>query len=422
MRITYKYIILVIIAAIIFSSCSTNIKDEPGGPVILTFATFMEEGLQADAYKDIINAFEEEHKNIKINLQSGAVGYDEKIKNALEKGNAPDIIGLQRNKLIEYASQGNLMDITEWVDSAGLKEKYYGVNLGYGKFSSKYYGIGDLPYTAEWFYNADTFKKAKINEPQDLEQLIDACNKLKNFTTTPIVFGAKDNWASNTFFGMISVQTINTTELSDAFISGDKQKFAALNGAKNTMDIFGRLVKSGAINKKINDYTYNQSIDEFIKGRAAILPMGSWAIEKIEALKPKGLNYKVFENPVKLTVSSNSPYSATAVQVISINSKTQHTSEVMEFMDYLFSEDAQKLFAEKNGISGLKSVNSDSGNPLKKQVLRHLEMTDENSAMYVDNISKKMMEVTGDKLTKVIDGTLKPENAWEQITNEYFIK
>jgi ABC-type glycerol-3-phosphate transport system substrate-binding protein len=303
------------------SSCSSGSDNEKKstGPVTITFSTFLEDGSQADAYRDIIKKFEESNSGIKVDLQSGANGYNDKIKNSLEKGNGPDIIGLQRSSMLDYIKQGSLKDLTSWVESSGLKEKLYGVCTGYGKSASKYYGIGDLPYTVEWFYNTDMFKKAKINQPQNLDDLISVCSKLQKYSQSPLALGAKNPWALDIFFGMITSQTVDTGELSGAYLSGSKDSYANLKGMDDAMNIFSKLTNPWSVYKNSLDNDYSNSIDDFVKGKAAILPMGSWAVDKINDVKPKSFKYGVFENPVKFSQTPNSLYSATAIQVITVN-------------------------------------------------------------------------------------------------------
>src|SRR5688572_25475198 len=99
------YFALLVVTVILVSSCGNNkVEDKvpvSKAPVTITFATFYEEGVQADAYKEIIKVFEESNEGIKVNLQSGAVNYDEKIKTALSEGKGPDIVGLQRTRMLE---------------------------------------------------------------------------------------------------------------------------------------------------------------------------------------------------------------------------------------------------------------------------------------------------------------------------------
>lgn len=408
---------------LLISSCGNNKKVEDITPdntaVTLTFSTFYEEGVQADAYKEIIKTFEATHDNIKINLQSGAVEYDNKINSALSSGKGPDIIGLQRSRILEYAKQGKLKDITSWVESQGLKDKLYGVSTGYGKYNGKYYGIGDFPQSIEWFYNVDLFKKAGVEEPKNLDELISACSKLKRYVKSPIMIGAKDPWAVNTFFGIITSQTVDADSITKAFADNDKSQFADLEGTNEAVDAVYKLLKAGAINNSLTNYDYAASIDAFVKGRTAILPMGSWSIEKIEKMKPKGFKYKAFDNPVLFSSNPNSEYAGTSVQVISINAKSKHQKEAMEFLSYLFSEEAQRIFADKNGISSLKSVNNQPKSDMHKQVLKHLELTNEKSILYIDSVSSKMMDSTGSRLLQLINGRLKKAtDVWELIVNE----
>lgn len=404
---------------LVFTSCkSLNIKDIGAGNVSLTFSTFYEEGDRLDAYKDIISKFEESHKNIKINLQAQSNGYDAAINDAFQKGKAPDIMGLQRTKMIEYAKQGNLKDLSGWVNSNKLNEKYYGVNLGYGSYNGKYYGVGDLPYTIEWYYNVDLFRKAKLDEPETLDDLINACSKLKKYTSTPIALGAKDPWVLNTVFGMASVQTMETEKLAKAFAAGDKQSLALIDGGDEAVDVLYRLNKAGAFGNRAFEKTYSEAVNDFIKGRAAMLPMGSWVSEKIEKSNPKGLNYSVFELPVKFVQDPYSEVSATATQVITLNAKSKHGKEAEEFLSYLFSEEAQQIFEQKCGISGFKSVNNSSDDKIKSLILNHLDKTNENSTMYIDNISSKMIDSTANRLNQMFQNKQKPQDIWNLIVND----
>jgi len=410
------YISMLISMILILTSCGNNKIDRDNNQdenITLSFSTFYEEGAEADAYKEIIEAYEAAHKNVKIKFIPGATNYDENIKNSLSQGKGPDIIGLQRSNMLYYVNEGYIKDISELIESGGFRDKYFGVSTGYGKYNGKYYGIGDMPRPILWYYNIDMFKKAGVEEPKNLEELISVCNKLKKYTKFPIMIGAKDPWVVNTVFGMITAQTVDTNSLSKAFSLSNKQELISLQGISDAVDILGKLVKQGAINDDVLDYDYAASVDAFVKGNAAILPMGSWAEERIEEVKPKEFNYKAFDNELLFVENPKSKYSATAVQVITINAKSKYIKQCEEFIKYLFSEEAQKIFAEKNGTSSLKSANS------KGQLAKYLEATDENSTMYIDNVNSKVMDVTSKRLQQLIKGKIKSSEVWKLIIDEY---
>jgi ABC-type glycerol-3-phosphate transport system substrate-binding protein len=87
-------------------------------------------------------------------------------------------------------------------------------------------------------------------------------------------------------------------------------------------------------------------------------------------------------------------------------------------MKFLLSGEAQKIFAKSNGVSGLKSANKEPQDQIQKQVIKHLEMTDENSTVYSDNVSDKMAEFTGNRLLELITGKIKASEVWKLIVQE----
>lgn len=421
----YIIIINIIIIASMFSSCflnNTNNEDNDKDKIIeLTFSTFFEENEQASSYKEIIDEYEKNNTNIKIKLDCGGYQYDEKINNAFKKGNAPDIIGLQRNKLLTYSNEGYLKDLTNFIDENNFKNKIYGVSLAYGKYGDKYFGIGDLPMTVEWFYNKSIFEKYKLNEPKNLDELINLNNILyKRYGIKLISIGANDIWVMNTFFGMIASQTINMQYLSSAFAKNEKGQFLNIEGIDIALNSFNKLLKAGIINNYSIEGDYAKSIDDFLKGKSAILPMGSWAIQKIEKEKAQNFNYGIFEEPIAFSEDIKSYYSATATQVICVNNNTKNSKEVMDFLNYLFSIEAQEIFQKKNGISCLKQVNLKTENNIQNQVVKHLESTNENSIMYIDCISNKMIDSTAFRFNQLIQNKLKLDDLWNIIVEEAF--
>ena len=63
------YISMLISMILILTSCGNNKIDRDNNQdenITLSFSTFYEEGAEADAYKEIIEAYEAAHKNVKI--------------------------------------------------------------------------------------------------------------------------------------------------------------------------------------------------------------------------------------------------------------------------------------------------------------------------------------------------------------------
>lgn len=419
-----KFICIVIsgmlLLTLILQGCSFGGKNKNEGKnssKSLKIAIMYDEKNQGDAYKQIAKEYE------KINNTKVEILYnfndENMIKESISQKEDIDIIGIKRNLVIEFAKSGQLLDITDFIDEKQLNRKLYKICLAYGEYNDKNYGIGDMPMTFEWFYNTTMFNKYNFKEPEDLKQLIDVSNKLKSKKITPICIGAMDGWTVVALLGAISAQTTGTKELTSNYGS-DIKSYEKITNMKDAFGIFGKLASS-CIPKDSIDINYKKSIEEFVTGKAAILPMGSWAIDAIEQTKPAGFTYQVFEKPVMMTQQYVTKYSATAGQVLVIPSKGKNQEEAKKFLEFLFSEDAQKFFTDKGYISSVKSANS-SEDAIKRRILSHLDETDDNSIMLLDNMEPKITQSTAAILQDIIEGRVQPNEAWSRALNSAFKK
>lgn len=408
----------VLIVCIFFSGCSKKDEKKQADKNTLKVAVVYSEKEQGAVYKEIAREFEKKNENIKVEITND-FSDEEKVREVVSEKGDFDIIGIKRNQVIEYAKSGLITDITDFVEEKELNKKLYKICLAYGKYNGKNYGIGDMPMTIEWFYNVDMFDKYGIKEPRSIKELLDVSYKLKSKKITPVSIGALDGWTLTMLFGMITSQTTGTAEMTSGYGS-DEKAFDKVPGIRNAFNIFGRIVDI-SIPQSSSEINYKKSIEDFITGKAAILPTGSWAVETIDQLKPSGFSYQVFESSVNMVEQPLSRYSATSGQVLVIPSKSKNAKLAKEFMEFLFSDDAQKIFASKGYIAPLKSANAGE-ETIKRRIMSHLESTDDNSIMILDNMEPKMAETTTSILQDILEDRVKPGEAWNRILKITFQK
>lgn len=410
-----KYISLFLIGIMLFSFGLTGCKKQEkkqDSKKTIKLATFYSDKEDALIYNEIAKEYEKKNSDIKVEIVSN-FGDEEKIRSSLSQEGDIDIIGLKRTQIIEYAKSGLINDLTSFVTEKNMTSKLYGVSLAYGKYNGKIYGIGDMPYTVEWFYNVDLFQKYGLSEPKNAAELASVCSKLKaKGIKTPVISGAMDGWPLTTLFGAVTAQTVDINDLTSNYGS-DAKAFQNIKGMNEAFTQFGKFA-STCIPSNSTDINYRASIDEFVKGKSAILPAGAWATKLIDEVKSSGFNYQVFENPITFVDSPLSKFSATAGEVLAIPAKSKNTKEAEKFLEFIFSEDAQKYFVEKGHISSLTTSNRGE-NLLKQRVLSHLQLTGDNSVMLIDNMENTMSENTTRILQDMIEGRVKPSEAWSRI-------
>lgn len=405
-------LIISIMCLFAFSSC-TVFKKKEESKVKIKFATFYSDKSEqklVESYKKIIDEYKKKNDKVEIEFVT-EYGDDNKIKESLQNGEV-DIIGLKRQQVIEYAKSGMLEDLTTFFTEKELDKKLYGASIGYGLFNDKIYGYNDMPLTMEFFYNVDLFKKYNLSEPKNLNELISVATKLKSKGITPIEVGALDNWTLALLFSQINAQTTGSIEATSKY-NTDKNGYLTIKDINKSFDIYSQLFNK-TISKGSFDINYRQSVDDFVKGKVAILPAGAWAHKLINEIKPANFNYSLFTEPLKFVEEPISVIASAGGQTIVVPQKSSYKKETMAFLEYLLSDEAQKIFVEAGYISPLSSSNKND-NELQDKLLNHLNLTDKNSVIFMDNLPTKMADTLTRVLLDVAEGRVKASEAWSRI-------
>ncbi|MGW3733921.1 ABC transporter substrate-binding protein [Streptomyces sp. NPDC005148] len=152
---------------------STDAKSN-GKPVTINYWTWT---LGAKATAD---EFNRTHKDIQVKfteIPSSTEGYS-KLANAVKAGNAPDVATIEYQMVPEFASQGNLVDLTELAGDT-VKEKFPEPIQNLVNFGGKTWTV---PFDAApqlYYYRTDLFKKYGIEVPKTWDEFRTAAAKVK---------------------------------------------------------------------------------------------------------------------------------------------------------------------------------------------------------------------------------------------------
>ncbi|MFJ5087997.1 ABC transporter substrate-binding protein [Streptomyces sp. NPDC088674] len=144
-----------------------------GKPVTLTFWS------ATAGAKETVDAFNKTHTGVKVSFSLVPAGPEgvTKLSNAVKGGNAPDIATMDYSALPEYASEGNLEDLSpssgEFVDKEFPEAVQSLVNLG-GKTWAVPFDVTPL----ELYYRKDLFKKFGVDVPRTWDEYRAAAEKI----------------------------------------------------------------------------------------------------------------------------------------------------------------------------------------------------------------------------------------------------
>ncbi|MEU9733082.1 sugar ABC transporter substrate-binding protein [Streptomyces sp. NPDC048002] len=145
-----------------------------GKPVTLTYWTWT---LGA---KSTVEEFNRTHRDIKVELTeipSGTEGYS-KLANAVKAGNAPDVATIEYQMVPEFASQGHLIDLTEYAGET-VRTKFPQSIQDLVTFGGRTWTV---PYDAApqlYYYRTDLFERFGIEVPTTWEEFGEAAVEVK---------------------------------------------------------------------------------------------------------------------------------------------------------------------------------------------------------------------------------------------------
>lgn len=150
-------------------SASASVTPSPTPePVKLTYFTF---SAAPDHLKDldaIITAFEAQHPNITIEVQTASYDdYFTKLQTSIAGGTAPDTFELNYENFVSYSSAGTLLDLSgpSQSDSEFDASTYYPRAYEVFQAGGKQYGLPESFSDVLLFYNEALFDKAGVAYP-----------------------------------------------------------------------------------------------------------------------------------------------------------------------------------------------------------------------------------------------------------------
>jgi len=325
--------------------------------VTITWMMFETPNLPLSYWQDIVNRFEAANPGINVQLlPSPTTDRDAYAKQLLASGQFPDV--LQSITLQDYTSQGLLYAWTP-ADQASWNVLFPHA----GQLAGKQY---DIPNSSQVipliYYNKSVFTKLHLKIPSTWAQFLQICAKIKANGETPIAIGgSQDTWASWIFLGgMFSTDVLGQDPNWILERKQNKVHFTDPLVAK-TFNAWAQLAKAGYFNKDALSLNYAALQQEFLDGKEAMYPMGTWAASAT-AVGAAKFGVGVFRLP---------PFSGPPVQAVFTNggavvsAKSAHLDAAKKLAEFWSLDPQTNATLAKNdaGLIATKGFKQPSGLP-----------------------------------------------------------
>lgn len=280
----------------------------------------------------VVEAFEEAHPNIKVNLENvgGAGDTYTKLDNAIAAGSgAPDIAQVEYYAIGQYALPGRLADLTQF-GAADLKDQYTtgtwnAVTLAE---SGKVYGLPVDSGPMALFYNEEVFTQAGVTAPPATwEEFYEAAKKIR--ALGPNSYITSDNGDAGFATSMMWLAGGKPFGVEDQNVTinlGDA-------GVVTFAEFWQKLIDEDLINTRIAGWS-----DDWFKGLSdgslASLITGAWMPANLIGSAPDASGkFRVAATPVpEAGETANAENGGSSIAILESSDKKEAAYEFLQFV------------------------------------------------------------------------------------------
>lgn len=337
MKKNIKKIISVIATTIAVSTMLFGCGGSEKSQTTITYSIW--DKIQEPGMRAMADAFEEKNPNIKVNVE--VTPWDQywtKLEAAASGGSLPDVFWMHAKEFTKYAKGNALLDLTEEIKGDVDLSKYPEGLVELYSLDNKNYAIPKDFDTVGLWYNKTLFDQAGISYPDETwtwDTLLEASKKLTNKDAGVYGFGA----VLNEHEGYYNFIYQNGGEV---LTDGKTKSGYHMPETVEAMQWYVDLSLKEEVSPKQDQFAENSPAALFESGKIAMGLFGSWMTAEFASNEYTSQN-------CNLTVIPKGKQEATIYNGLgnSISAKTKNKEAAVKFVEFLGSEEAQKIQADK---------------------------------------------------------------------------
>lgn len=310
--------------------------------------------------KQMAKAYEEEHPNVKIEVEVIGDDYYDVLKTKASSGDMPDVfMTAGYNEIVTYKDY-----VTDLSDQAFVGQIADGA-VECVSLDGKVVGLPVQMSGNGIVYNKKIFEENGLSVPTTLSELEQVCETLQAKGITPFANQFKDDWLLGQFVNYGFAGTENATEFIDNLNSGSAT-IAGTEKMNDIMNVLDLMLQYGQ--DKPLDAGWNEAAATFALGEQAMIFEGIWAYDTIAEIAPD-MEVGLFALPMT-DDAGDTKMAADVNGVWHVSNTSEHPDVAKDILNWIVSSEAGQdfLLNQCQVIPAMKGMEFQGTNPLSKDV------------------------------------------------------
>lgn len=329
----------------------------------------LEDAAAEERLRSRLDEFEAQHPGITVELSS--LPFDTMrtvLQTQLRSGDAPDVFNWGSGPSFggALADAGLLYDLTEAYEERGW-EVYDFAKARVTSADGTVYGVPGEMETLGVFYNRDVFAELGLEEPQNLAELEEIAQTVRDAGLIPFALSDQEGWQGGHQLSMALSSAVGSDGMAE-LIGGERPWTSP--EVVDALTVWNRWQEGELLTPFPTSVSYDSGNALFFSGEAAMIPMGSWLVDGITANADFEAGYFPFPAP-----DGPGIFAAGLGSGPMITAETEHPEEALLLLDFLVSADHGRWMVENLDVIPPFPADTDGVDvsPLFAQVLEDVE-------------------------------------------------
>lgn len=373
--------------------------------------------------------FLEQHPDLTMDIEvQSHDNYETKITTLAAADELPDLFLIKGSMTQAFADNGQIMPVEQIYEShPGWSDLFVDGTMTPFEANDTHYGVpisGGATHII--YYNEDLFAEAGLSEfPADWDGFMEAIDQLNDAGITPIALGNQGRWVANSSYLSTLANRFTGTEWFQDILAENGNASFTDEAFVNALRTLHEMAENDAFNNDLNSIDNSQQQSMYMNGEAAMFIEGDWAAGGLVnhapdeildatgvAIFPAVTNSDMDQN----TVSGGGGWA----YAVNANVSGEKLDVLTDMLYHLTNEDAGKLVLENGQIPAVTISNTEDVD-ITAMTMQIMALLEESQYVHIYDtvLSPSIIDVMNANLQNMFIGEVTPEQAAENIQNEY---
>jgi raffinose/stachyose/melibiose transport system substrate-binding protein len=341
-------VLLVVSSLLALSACGSGSTGKADGNTITLSMQNPDVKTADPATWAIIQAFEKANPGIHVEVSGQAVAQHlQSLSIAAQSDTLPDVFWVYKSTAEDMLKAGKLMDLKPTLDELGITGHLPQTTVSNFTKDGKVYGVPYQGLLTGLWVNKKILADNGLQMPTSFDDLVNVAKTLKKSGIVTISDGANQS-AFSVWSFLVWLDRFGYQDKIAGMLDGS-ESYKNADFVRMYQHI-ADLRNAGAFASNVSTQTYQQAVDQFLNGKAAMLDAGVWASSAIQksavAADTTFWNGATFDDGVGKQNIVMNVASAPLVVDHNVEGNKSKLAAVKKFLAFYYSDAAQQLLVD----------------------------------------------------------------------------